>query len=185
MRKVRRDELVDYQTYGDERPAVRARMIEVVKPPRRVHVGEHLTFVFENAETVRYQIQEMMRAERIVREADIRHELETYNALLGERGELGCCLLVEIEDEADRPAKLAAWKGLPDHLYVRCSDGAVVRATYDPAQVGDDRISSVQYLKFALGGRVPAAIGCDLPALTAETPLSQAQRDALVADLTD
>lgn len=183
MRKVRRDELVDYQTYGDQRAALRARMIEVVKPPRRVHVGAYLTFVFENTETIRYQIQEMMRAERIVRENDIQHELETYNGILGEAGELGCCLLVEIEDEAERAIKLSAWKGLPDHLYVRCTDGAVVRATYDPAQVGEDRISSVQYLKFAVGARTPEALGCDLPALQVEAVLTPEQRAALTADL--
>jgi hypothetical protein len=182
MRKVDRSELADYQTYGDTREATRRRIFEV-KRVRRVIVGPYLAFLFENADTIRYQIQEMMHAERIAREADIQHELDTYNALLGEAGELGCCLLVQIDDEDERDRLLRAWRDLPDHLYVRCDDGTRVRPTYDPAQVGDEKISSVQYLKFPLGGRRPVAVGCDREGLVAETALSDEQRAALDADL--
>jgi hypothetical protein len=185
VRKVARSQIVDYQTYEDGRETFRRRIIEEVKPPRRVHVGPCLTFTFENAETIRYQIQEMMRTERIVRESDIRHELETYNAVLGGDGELGCCLLIEVEDTSERPRArvLAAWRALPDHVYVRFADGSIARARYDAAQVGDDRISSVQYMQFPVGARIPAAVGCDLPGLEAETPLRPEQVAALLADL--
>jgi hypothetical protein len=182
MRKVQRAEIVDYQTYNDTRDETRQRILEV-KRPRRVHVGEHLTFLFENADTVRYQVQEMMRAERLVREADIQHELDTYNALLGDDGELGCCLLVEIDDKDDRDRKLRQWRDLPRHLYAVLEDGTRVPATYEAAQVGDEKISSVQYLKFRVGGAAPVALGCDLPGLTVEARLSDEQRAALAADL--
>lgn len=182
MRPVLRAELVDYQTYEDVRPGFR-RQAMAAKDARRVHVGSHLTFLFENTLTVRYQIQEMMRTERIVRERDIRHELDTYNALLGGPGELGCTLLVEIDDPAERAVRLTEWYGLPEHLYVVTPDGARVRATFDPEQRGDGRLSSVQYLKFAVGGVVPVAVGVDLPAVTAETRLTGDQRAALAADL--
>jgi hypothetical protein len=182
MRKVARAELVDYQTYGDRRDEIRQQVMEV-KRVRRVHVGPYLTFLFENADTIRYQIQEMMRAERIAREADIAHELATYNALLGDQGELGCCLLVEIDDRDERDRLLRAWLDLPDRLYIRCSDGTLVRATHEAAQVGEDKISSVQYLKFKLGARLPVAVGCDRPDLTLETALTDEQRAALAADL--
>jgi hypothetical protein len=184
MRKVERQEIVDYQTYADNRERTRLAIMEV-KRVRRVHLGPSLTFLFENTDTIRYQIHEMMRVERIVREADIRQEIDTYNALLGDRGELGCCLLVEIDDKEEREQSLHQWRELPEYLYVRCQDGTMVRARYDRAQVEEDRISSVQYLKFAVGSRVPVAVGCDLPGIGLETVLSEEQRTALSADLAD
>lgn len=182
MRKVDRDEIVDYQTYADARERTRQAIMEV-KRVRRVHVGDSLTFLFENTDTIRYQIQEMMRVERIVREVDIRQEIDTYNALLGDAGELGCCLLVEIDDRSEREQALRRWRALPEHVYIRCDDGTKVRARYDRAQVEDDRISSVQYLKFAVGDRRPVAVGCDLPEMTVDTPLDPEQQAAMEADL--
>jgi uncharacterized protein DUF3501 len=182
MRRVRREELLDLATYERSRPEIRAAILEA-KRPRRIHVAGVLTFLFENAATMRYQVQEMLRAERTTGEAEIRHELDTYNELLGAPGELGCSLLIEIPDPADRDAKLRAWLPLPRRLYVKLEDGAKVRATFDPRQVGDDRLSSVQYLKFDVRGRTPIAIGSDLPDLLAETVLAPEQRAALAADL--
>jgi hypothetical protein len=182
MKPVLRADLVDYQTYEDIRPGFRQQAM-AAKDVRRVHVGDSLTFLFENTLTVRYQIQEMMRTERIVKERDILHELETYNALLGGPGELGCTLLIEIDDPLVRAVRLAEWYRLPEQLYVRTSDGTKVRPTFDEAQRGDGRLSSVQYLKFAVGGAVPVAIGTDLPGLETETVLSSEQRAALADDL--
>ncbi len=182
MRKVQRSEIVDYQTYNDQREVTRAAIFDA-KKVRRIHLGDCLTFLFENADTIRYQIQEMMRAERIVREADIQREVDTYNALLGDPGELGCCLLIEIDERSERERRLREWKGLPRHLYLRCDDGSLVRAQFDASQIDDEKISAVQYLKFSLGQRLPTGVGCDLPDLTAEAALSEAQRSALRADL--
>jgi hypothetical protein len=142
-----------------------------------------LTLLFENTATTRYQIQEMIRAERMTGEAEIRHELETYNELLGGRGELGVSLLIELPEPEERDRKLREWLELPQHLYLLTEDGEKVRATFDPRQVGTDRLSSVQYLKFDVRGRTPVAAGCDLPQLRVETPLAPEQRDALAADL--
>jgi hypothetical protein len=182
MRKVDRSEIVDFATYGDSREQLRAQVMEV-KRARRVHVGDYLTFLFENSDTIRYQIQEIMRAERIVRESDIASELATYNSLLGDDGELGCCLLIEIDDKAERERLLRQWVALPMHLYLKCADGTRVPARYDDAQIGDDKISSVQYLKFAVGNRIPVALGSDHPSLKIEALLTDEQQAALVADL--
>ena len=182
MKKVERSELLDYQTYGERREEIRARIMKL-KEDRRIHLGNHLTFLFENADTIRYQIQEMMRAERIVKEDAILHELSTYNEILGDDGELGCCLLIEIDDPAERKERLREWMGLPEHLFLRAADGRTVRAAYDPRQVGDDRLSSVQYLKFAVGDGEPAALGCDLVGLEVEAELTGPQRRALTRDL--
>ena len=182
MRPVRRSELLDLAAYERSRGEIRTAVMEE-KRKRRVHVAGALTFLFENTATMRYQVQEMMRAERMTQEADVLHELETYNELLGGKGELGCSLLIELPDPAERDRKLREWLALPGHLYVKLEDGTKVRARFDPRQVGTDRLSSVQYLKFDVGGRGPVAIGSDLPALSAETALDPEQRAALAADL--
>ncbi|HEY6101254.1 MAG TPA: DUF3501 family protein [Anaeromyxobacter sp.] len=182
MRAVRRDEIMDLAAYEGSRAEIRAAVLEA-KRRRRVHVAGVLTFLFENTATVRYQIQEMVRAERITRERDVQHEIETYNELLGGRGELGCSLLIEIPDPAERDRKLRAWLDLPRHLYVKLEDGSKVRPSFDARQVGDDRLSSVQYLKFDVHGQAPVAVGSDLPQLVGETALDAQQRAALVADL--
>jgi hypothetical protein len=181
---VQRSDILDYQTYGDARHEIRAEVLKT-KAIRRIEVAGVLTFLFENHATIRYQILEMVRVERIVRESDIAHEIQTYNEILGGPGELGCTLLICIDDAAERDVKLRAWLGLPGNLYVKVEGGEKIRATWDPRQVGDDRLSSVQYLKFPIGARAPVAIGVDHPELTAETELSAEQRAALVADLAE
>jgi len=182
MRKVERAELLDFATYGDIRDERRRAVMEI-KANRRIHVSSVFTFLFENTDTVRYQIQEMMRAERIVREAHIEEEMAAYNAILGDDGELGCVLLIEIEDEQERDRLLRAWHDLPQHLFVRTDDGRLIRPTYDPAQIGDEKLSSVQYLKFKVGASMPVAIGADHPAIQVQMELSEPQRQALLADL--
>jgi hypothetical protein len=179
---VTRDEILDYQTYGDRRDAIRQDVM-ATKERRRIHAGPILTFLFENRDTVRYQVQEMMRAEQIVREDGIRHELETYNELLGGPGELGCTLLVEIDDKAEREVKLSQWTDLVRHLYVAFEDGERAYARWDERQVDDDKLSSVQFLKFDCKGRVPVAVGSDFPPLTIEQKLTPDQRAALASDL--
>ena len=182
MRKVTRSDVLDYETYNDRRDEFRARILEE-KAKRRVHVGEHLTFLFESTLTILYQVQEMMRLEHTVRESEIQHEIDTYNQLLGGPGELGCTLLIEIDDAQARNEKLREWLSLPEHLYIRRADGSKARARWDQAQVGDTRLSSVQYLKFAVGEQAPVAIGSDHPALTLEAALTEAQQRTLSLDL--
>ncbi|HMF41711.1 MAG TPA: DUF3501 family protein [Polyangia bacterium] len=182
MRHVQRSQILDRARYERTRSFSQTAVLEI-KRKRRVHVGDCLTFLFENTTTIWYQIQEMIRAERIDREPDILHELATYNALLGGRGQLGCCLLIEIDDPVMRDRRLKEWRALPAYVYMRCEGGATVRPTVDPAQIDERRISAVQYLKFHLDDWRPISVGCDLPGLIAETTLSREQRDALNDDL--
>lgn len=181
---VQREQLLDYVTYTEQRDGIRAKAL-AAKAVRRYHVGPHLTFLFDNDVTVHYQVQEMMRVERIVKEADIQHELQTYNELLGGPGELGCTLLIEIDDPAQRDVLLPKWLGLNAHLYLELPDGTRVRPTFDARQVGETRLSAVQYLKFDVQGAVPVAIGCDFEdaVLKHRTALTPEQRAALEADL--
>ncbi|MCB9727043.1 MAG: DUF3501 family protein [Deltaproteobacteria bacterium] len=182
MRKVRRSDIVDYVTYSEGRDQARERALEL-KVPRRIHIGPHLTLLFENTETIIYQIQEMTRAEQIVKEADIEHEIETYNELVGGPGELGATLLIEIESPEERARLLTEWLPLPEHLYATLPGGERVRPRFDERQLGETRLSSVQYLTFPLGEAAPVALGCDFERYRYETTLSEAQRAALGADL--
>lgn len=182
MSKVEQSEILDLETYARRRAEIRAHVM-AVKARRRVHLGDELTFLFENAETMRYQVHEMLRAEGRSAKEDVEHELRTYNELLGGPGELGCTLLIEIEDPAERDRRLRTWLGLPAHLFLELEDGTRVPARFDERQVGDERLSSVQYLKFDCGGAVPVAIGCDLPGLQLRTELTPDQREALAEDI--
>jgi len=181
VKRVERPEIVDYSTYEDDRNRIRADVMKI-KADRRVHIGAYLTLLFENHTTVRYQIQEMIRAERIVRESDILHEIDTYNELLGRDAEFGCTLLIEIEDPDLRDQKLQQWWNLPEHMYLRLEDGTRIKATFDERQRGSGRLSSVQYLRFDTKGQVPIAAGVDLIDLQAETLLTDGQRQALRTD---
>ncbi|MBK7709403.1 MAG: DUF3501 family protein [Acidobacteria bacterium] len=182
MKKVERSDILDYVTYEEQRAEIRAAAMRA-KDARRIHLGDYLTFLFENTETIRYQILEMVRAEKIVRESDIRHELDTYNELVGGPGELCATLLIEIEDVDDRARKLAEWVGLPAKLYLKLADGSRAYAQPDERQNEEAKISSVQFLKFVCGGQVPVAIGCEHPAYSIETDLEDSQAAALCADL--
>jgi hypothetical protein len=181
MRRVAREEIVDFVTWEEELRPVERPEILAAKGLRRVVIGP-LTFLFENALTVRYQVLEMMRVERIVRERDIQHELDTYNELLGGDGQLGLTLLISIQGEEMRAVKLREWLGLLPTLYMELADGTRCRGTWDERQVGTDRLSSVQYLKFQVG-EAPVAVGCEHPDIDLRLELSPETRQALADDL--
>src|SRR5262249_19806889 len=126
---------------------------------------------------------EMIRAERIVKEADIRHEMDTYNELLGGAGELGCTMLIEIDDPAVRAEKLREWVNLPERVYALLADGSRIRATFDDRQRNEEKLSSVQFLKFNTGGQTPVGFGVALPEEHIQVDLTEEQRQALTEDL--
>lgn len=181
MNPVTREEIIDYVTYEEKRDKIRSQVLKI-KEPRRTHLGEYLTFLFENRETVRYQIQEMMRIERIVKEDDIQHEIDTYNELLGGPDDLGCTLLIEIDDKAERDIKLKELLNLPERIYLVLESGRKIFARFDPSQIGEDRLSAVQYLTFRTNGETPVAIGADHKGLKAEAKLEPHQREALTME---
>ncbi len=187
MEPVQSSEILAFQDYEIERRSLRPRMM-ALKARRRVAVGEHLTFLFENRETVRYQIQEMMRIERIVDPAAIRHELDTYNELIPFRGELSASLLIEYPDERERDRRLRELLGLEQHVWIEVAGFAPSRARFDTRQIATDRISSVQYVKFTLSPEERTRWGdgarlfVDHPRYRAETRLSPEQISELARD---
>jgi len=160
-----------------------------VKDRRRIRVGDHLTFLFENRLTVRYQIQEMMRIERLTKPAEIKHEVETYNELIPGPDQLSACLLIEYETPELRDVWLRRLLGLEDHIWIDVPAMGRAKATFDDRQIASDRISSVQYIKFQLTPEqarffpAGASVVIDHPQYNFTQPLSAAQLEELSADL--
>jgi hypothetical protein len=186
MQPVSLSEIKTIADYEIERETLRPRMI-ALKDRRRIRLGGHMTFLFENRETVRYQIQEMIRIERIVKLQDIAHEVETYNELIPSPGQLCASLLVEYETPEERDVKLRELLGLENHIWLDVA-GERTRATFDERQIATDRISAVQYIKFHLtetqrknwGGGV--ALVSDHPHYPAERKLTAAELAELEGD---
>ncbi len=156
MRPVERSEVMGLADYEGIRDRFRARVIEE-KRARRVAVGDKVTALFENHDTVLLQIQEMLRTERITREAAILHEMETYNKLVPGTDELCATVMIEIIDTAVRDKFLVDARGFERHVAL-VVDGEKNAATWDPARELEDRTSAVHYLRFPLTAKSAAHI---------------------------
>jgi hypothetical protein len=181
-------EIKNIAEYELERPAWRP-VVMALKERRRIRVGDHLTFLFENRDTVRYQIQEMMRIERLVKPREVAHEVETYNELIPKPGELSASLLIEYETPGERAVKLRELLGLEDHVWLAVNGAPPSCARFDDRQISTGRISSVQYLKFKLAPeaiarwRAGARLRIDHPAYPAERIFSALEVEELANDL--
>ena len=194
MRPLGADEIVDLERYGRIRPDYRARVI-AYKRSRRMAVGERVSLVFEDRETLRFQVQEMLWIERIREPAKLEQELEVYNELMPGPGELSATLLIEITDGASIRPELERLIGLDEHVFLVLGEGAeeeALRARFDAKQLAEDRIAAVQYVRFALGAaraarfrdpRVRARIRIDHPSYRREEEIPPAVRESLIASL--
>jgi len=183
MKKVSRGDILDYVTYEERRNELRQQALQA-KDLRRIHLGPFMTFLFENTDTVRYQIQEMVRIEKMVKEENIKHEIDTYNELLPKEGELGCTLLIEFEEPHERTEMLSKLVALPKHLYLRLKSGEKSYAQFDARQLNEDKLSAVQFLKFKCF-EAPVAIGSDHPEFRDEQELRPEQAQTLLNDLSN
>ena len=158
MNPIAASDIRNLHEYELERPDFRRRVMEL-KTRRRLPLGPVMTLVFENRETVRFQIQEMLRVERIVQPEKVEHEIETYNALLPGPGEVAATLFIEITEQAQVQKVLDGFVGLaePGRLALRVG-ARRFPAQFDPAQSREDRISAVHYIRFALGAEGAAAL---------------------------
>lgn len=194
MRKIQLSDVKNLHEYELIRDEWRRNVI-AEKARRRVLLGPIMSLVFENRLTVLGQIQEMCRAERIVRPDAVRHEIDTYNELLPDSGEVAATLLIEITEERQIQAQLDRLLGLTTgrHLLFELGDRQVP-ARFLGGQSREDRIAAVQYLRFPLGGdaatraalldgRVPAALRAVHPNYEAFAPLSLETREELARDL--
>jgi hypothetical protein len=192
MNKVTRESVLHFEQWQRVRPILRPLFIKE-KERRRFVVGGHLTFLFENAQTVWYQIEEMLRVERIGSPDAVQHEIDTYNTLLPAAGELSATLLIEYEDPEERDAALRSLVGLEHHLWLRVGDRRIP-AEFEREQIGRNQVSAVQFVRFAVGGRAverfaalaaggDLAIEVDHPALTLVAPVGPALAGVLAEDL--
>jgi Protein of unknown function (DUF3501) len=181
--------LVEYERVRD----VRRRRIVELKKARRVAVGRYLTFVFENRDTVWFQIQEMVRAERIVDDAKIAEEVEVYNALLPHPGELSATLMIEIEETAEIKPVLDRLLGIDTCGYVKLTVGArVIVGDFEAGHSDKERgkLSAVHFVRFALPPEARASFATSEVALVVEHPherartvLSDETKRSLLGDL--
>ena len=191
--KLHAGELLSLEQYARERAAIRARMIEH-RALRRLHLGAHCTWSFEDRETVRYQVQEMLRAERIFEPAAIDEELAAYNPLIPDGSNLKATLLLEYPDPVERAQRLAQLRGIEHHCWLKVSGHDPVNAIADEdlERSNEQKTSAVHFLRFELSPGMIASLvagatlaaGIDLPAyMQSVDPVPESLRKALLADL--
>jgi hypothetical protein len=149
MKPITAGEILALAEYERVRGRLRPLCIHE-KDHRRLAVGSNLTLLFENGQTVWYQIQEMIRTEKLATADAIAHEIETYNELLHGPGELAATMLIEYPEPVQRDAALHPLLGLENHLWISMGEKRE-RALFDTSQMATDRIGSVQFVRFPVG----------------------------------
>ena len=193
MPQIARDSLMTLETYARQRKEFRAKVIEH-KKVRTVHVGEHVTLQFEDELTIRYQVQEMLRIERIFEEEGIQDELDAYNPLIPDGGNFKATMMIEYTDPEERQRMLARLKGIEDRTWVQVEGCERVYAIADEdlERENEEKTSSVHFLRFELSDEmrkalkygVGIAVGVDHPQYRASVePLPPEVRASLVSDL--
>src|SRR3989440_11412912 len=189
---ITRDSLLSLEAYARQRNEFRAKVIEH-KKRRNVHLGEHVLLQFEDELTIRYQVQEMMRIERIFEDAGIQGELDAYNPLVPDGTNWKATMLIEYPDPEERKRMLARLKGIERQIWVQVEGCERVHAIADEdlERENEDKTSSVHFLRYefsapmrqALRAGAQVIVGVEHAAYRATTELSPEVRAALAADL--
>ena len=193
MKKLTRDDLMNLERYAAERPAFRRRVMEH-KRVRRLPIGPNATLHFEDRLTMQYQVQEILRTERIFEAMGIADELEAYNPLIPDGSNWKATFMIEFDDEDERRAALARLVGIENRVWATVGGSAPVRAIADEdlERTTDDKTSSVHFLRFELSKRAAAAardgapisVGIDHREYEHRVdPVPDAVRASLAADL--
>lgn len=193
MTHISRESLMTLEAYAKARPEFRKKVI-AHKKRRTVPLGEHVTLLFEDELTVRYQVQEMLRIEKIFEEDGILHELGSYNPLIPDGRNLKATMLIEYTDEAARRAALARLKGVEQRVWLQVEGSTRVWpiADEDMERENEDKTSAVHFLRWELTEEMAAALkygvsmsmGVDHPNYDATlSPLPADTRNALAGDL--
>ncbi|HJV27267.1 MAG TPA: DUF3501 family protein [Aromatoleum sp.] len=193
MNPISRHSLMSLEEYARQRPTFRRQVIDH-KRHRLLQLGEHLILLFEDELTIRYQIQEMLRIERIFEETGIEDELDAYNPLVPDGHNWKATAMIEYPDEQERRQRLAHLIGIEDRIWIRVEGFPPVFAIADEdlERDNDDKTSSVHFLRFelgcsmiaALGAGAPLAAGVDHPAYAVTvSPVAEAIRQSLCGDL--
>lgn len=193
MPAITPDSLLTLEAYAKERTDFRARVM-AHKQARIVHLGAHITLIFEDELTIRYQVQEMLRVERIFEEEGIREELQAYNPLIPDGSNWKATMMVEYPDVEERKRKLGELVGVEDRVWVQVADAARVYAVADEdlERATDEKTSAVHFLRFELDRNMIGALrdgaaltmGADHPRYQATVDVDAAARASLLNDLT-
>jgi Protein of unknown function (DUF3501) len=192
-RKLTVDDISDLRAYERERPQFLRRVMDL-KSRRRVGVGPIVTFVFENRDTIRFQVQEMARVEKLITDESIRTELDTYNPLVPEPRQLSATLFVELTTTDALREWLPKLVGIERAARLRLTDGTMVPALVEEHHAElltrDDITSTVHYVRWELSALEvdtfaagPVALALDHPAYQRSTLLTEENRQELLADL--
>jgi hypothetical protein len=190
---IPRDSLMTLEAYARARPALRAEVIRH-KKIRTVQLGNHVSLLFEDEQTLRYQVQEMLRIEKIFEEEGIQSELDAYNPLVPDGSNFKATMLIEYDNQVERKAALSRLIGIQDRLFVQVEGQARVYAIADEDidRENDEKTSAVHFVRFeltppmtqALKSGAQMMIGCDHPNYPAHLEeLPQETLTALVRDL--
>jgi len=189
---IKRESLLSLEAYARERNAFRTRVLEH-KKRRTVRLGDHLTLLFEDELTIRYQVQEMLRIERIFEEADIQGELDVYNPLVPDGTNWKATMLIEYPDVAERKRMLERLKGIEREVWVQVQGCTGVHAIADEdlERETEEKTSSVHFLRFeltpemcrALREGAGVSVGVDHAEYRARVELAADVRAALAADV--
>ena len=192
MAGIAAESLWTLEAYARERGAFRAKVIEH-KKRRTVHLGEHVTLLFEDELTIRYQVQEMLRIERIFEAEGIREELAAYNPLIPDGGNWKATMLIEYPDAEERRRRLAALKGVERAVWAQVEGSARVLAIADEdlERETDAKTSSVHFLRFELDAAMRRALkhgagvkmGVEHAEYRADLAIPAGVRDSLAGDL--
>ena len=187
------DSLMSLEAYAKGRGDFRTRVL-AHKRARTVHLGEHVTLLFEDELTIRYQVQEMLRIEKIFEEAGIRDELDAYNPLVPDGSNFKATMLIEYDDVEARKLALSQLIGVETRVWVQVAGCARAHAIADEdlPRENAEKTAAVHFLRFELAGDMVSAmkhgadlgIGVDHPHYEASIPIvAAATRSALAADL--
>jgi Protein of unknown function (DUF3501) len=192
MTKITRESLMSLEAYAKARPEFRANAM-AHKRLRTVHIGDHVTLLFEDEKTIRYQIQEILRVEKQFEEQGILDELEAYNPLIPDGRNFKATMMIEYADEAERRVALTKLKGIEDKTWVQVEGSKKVYAIADEdlERENETKTSAVHFVRFELSQEMAAALkygvtlsmGVDHPNYAASTDIASDTRTALVADL--
>jgi len=192
MPQLTRNDLYSLEKYSAIKADFRARVMEH-KKNRRVPIGDHATLYFEDALTMQYQVQEMLRLERIFEAESIQEELDVYNPLIPDGSNWKATFMVEYDDVEERKKALAQLIGIENTVWVKVGsfNKVFAIANEDLDRTAPDKTSAVHFMRFELTPEMVAAVkqdatikaGIDHPAYRQETELPAVKRDSLAGDL--
>jgi hypothetical protein len=193
MKKLTVQDLMGLSSYEKARETFREEVIRH-KKNRRLPVGDRVTLVFEDRKTVLFQIQEMLRAEKITDLDKIKEEVDVYNELLPGAGELSATLFIEIEEQSKIREDLLKFLGIDEAVFLKIGSDHTIRAAFEEGHSKEDKISAVQYVRFPLdaaareaflSGGKKITVSIDHPSYRAEAEIGEEMRRSLGGDLTE